>query len=496
MNLATNLLTTESRHPDRVALIAEGLQLTYAEFLARVRDTAAFLDAKGIVAGDRVGLMLPNVPAFAILYHAALLRGCTVVPMNPLLSGREVTYYLSDSGARLLFAATICADPAEAGAEQAGTECLIVGPNGPDVPPGQAELVERADDDTAIILYTSGTTGQPKGAELTHHNMLSNARVSAETLLYSTEGDVIMGCLPLVHVFGLTCGLNAAVYTGSALALLPRFQGAAALELIARERVTIFEGVPTMYSDLLHAPNATDHDTSTLRVCISGGAAMPVEVLTAFERAFGTMVLEGYGLSETSPVVSFNHPNAERKLGSIGQPIDGVQVRIVDKDGAEVATGEVGELAVAGENVMKGYWGRPEATAEAIPDGWLRTGDLGRADEDGYLYIVDRKKQLIIRGGYNVYPREVEEVFYAHPAVAEVAVIGLTHSRLGEEVAAAVVLAPNQQVSAAELREFGKQRLAAYKYPRHVWTTEALPKGPTGKILHREVVPPADVVVE
>jgi long-chain acyl-CoA synthetase len=316
----------------------------------------------------------------------------------------------------------------------------------------------------------------------------------AETLLEAHPDDVIMGCLPLFHVFGLTCGLNAAVLSGASLALLPRFDGAAALSLIERDGVTVFEGVPTMFSAMLHVPEAERADASSLRVCVSGGAAMPVEVMRNFEQAFDCIVLEGYGLSETSPVVSFNHPHAERKPGTIGTPIAGVEMRLVDDEGRDVASDDVGEIAVRGPNVMKGYWGRPEDTAAAIPDGWFRTGDLARRDADGYYAIVDRKKEMIIRGGYNVYPREIEEVLYEHPAVAEVAVIGVAHPDLGEEVAAAVALKPGSSAEPDELRAWVKERVAAYKYPRHVWLVESLPKGPTGKILRRAVEVPDGVV--
>lgn len=353
------------------------------------------------------------------------------------------------------------------------------------------EPVPRADDDLAIVLYTSGTTGQPKGAMLTHANMSTNAATVDETLLLATPSDVIMGCLPLFHVFGLTCALNAAVAAGASLVLLPRFDPAAALDLIARHSVTIFEGVPTMYNGLLSVPG--EHDTTSLRTCISGGAALPVELLHSFEKTFGCQILEGYGLSETSPVVSFNHPNAERKPGSIGVPVRGAEVRIVDDSGADVPTGEIGEIAIRGEGVMAGYLGRPEATAEAIPDGWFRSGDLARRDEDGYIFIVDRKKQLIIRGGYNVYPREVEEVLYQHPAVAEVAVIGIKDARLGEEVGAAITPRAGVEIDLDEVKEFCKSQLAAYKYPRRLWLVDELPKGATGKILHRAVTPPAEL---
>jgi long-chain acyl-CoA synthetase len=284
------------------------------------------------------------------------------------------------------------------------------------------------------------------------------------------------------------------VLSGACLTLIPRFDGAKALQVIGRDRVTVFEGVPTMYSAMLHAPAREEADLSTLRVCISGGSAPPVEVMKAFESAFGCIILEGYGLSETSPVASFNHPHAERKPGTIGTPVRGVEMRLVDDKGHDVSPGEVGEIAIRGEGLMKGYWGRPDATAEAIPDGWFRTGDLATVDGDGYFTIVDRKKEMIIRGGYNVYPREIEEALYEHPAVAEAAVIGIKHAELGEEVGAAVALKPGASADVAELREHVKARVAAYKYPRHIWVVDSLPMGPTGKILRREVRPPADIV--
>jgi long-chain acyl-CoA synthetase len=353
-----------------------------------------------------------------------------------------------------------------------------------------AEPVERADDDTAVILYTSGTTGRPKGAELTHHNLASNARTSVTSVLELGPGDVIMGCLPLFHVFGLTCGLNAAIASGACLTLIPRFDPAKALTVVSRDRVTVFEGVPTMYAAMLHHPDAGAADMTTLRTCASGGSAMPVEIMKAFEDKFGCKVFEGYGLSETSPVVSFNQPGHERKPGSIGFPVPGCEMRVVDDEGKDVGIDTPGEIAIRGENLMKGYWGRPEETAEAIPDGWFRTGDIATKDSDGYYFIVDRKKDLIIRGGYNVYPREIEEALYEHPAVAEVAVIGISDGALGEEVGAAVALKPGATADVDELREFAKARVAAYKYPRHVWLVDALPKGPTGKILRREVEAP------
>jgi long-chain acyl-CoA synthetase len=389
------------------------------------------------------------------------------------------------------------AEEASKAAETVGIECISVSPDDfTDLLAAHepaTDVADREPDDTVVLLYTSGTTGQPKGAELTHANLAGNARTTAETLLENSTDDVIMGCLPLFHVFGLTCGLNTAVLRGSTLTLIPRFDGAKALSVIERDKVTIFEGVPTMFSAMLHSPDAEKADVSSLRLCVSGGSAMPVEVMRSFEEKFGCIILEGYGLSETSPVASFNHPHAERKPGSIGTPIAGVEMRLVDDDGKDVPAGEVGEIAIRGENVMTGYWQRPEETAKAIPDGWFRTGDLARQDEDRYFFIVDRKKEMIIRGGYNVYPREIEEALYEHPAVAEAACIGIAHPELGEEVAAAVALKPGASAEVDELRDFVKERVAAYKYPRHLWLVDTLPKGPTGKILRRSVEVPESV---
>jgi long-chain acyl-CoA synthetase len=495
-NLAQNLLDSAAEGADRPALRMDDTELTYGRFRDAALRVAASLQARGVQPGDRVGLVLPNVLSFPVVFYGALLAGAAVVPMNPLLKAREVQYFLEDSGARVVVTLESTAGPVREAADVVGVDDVVVGPGSPAELMADEPLdapVERADDDLAVILYTSGTTGQPKGAELTHANMGGNALTTAETLAENTADDVIMGCLPLFHVFGLTCGLNTAVLRGSLLTLIPRFDGATALEVIERDRVTIFEGVPTMFAAMLHSPDAGQRDVSSLRLCVSGGSAMPVEIMRAFEEQFGCIVLEGYGLSETSPVASFNHPHAERKPGSIGTPIRGVEMRLVDDDGNEVGAGEVGEIAIRGENVMRGYWQRPEETAKSIPDGWFRTGDLARTDEDGYFSIVDRKKEMIIRGGYNVYPREIEEALYEHPAVAEAAVVGISHPELGEEVAAAVALKPGASAEVDELREFVKARVAAYKYPRHLWLVDSLPKGPTGKILRRAVDIPKEV---
>jgi long-chain acyl-CoA synthetase len=490
-NLVSVLDRVAAERAGYPAVRMDDLVLDYSELREAAGRVTSLLSSAGVAPGDRVGIMLPNVPAFPIAFYGALAAGAVVVPMNPLLKSREVAYYLGDSGAKVLFAWYSSAGEAAKGAADTGARVFTV--DDPDMRSLLAGLfpvhtrVERDDHDDAVVLYTSGTTGQPKGAQLTHANLSRNAALTAETLINAGPDDVVMGCLPLFHVFGLTCGLNATIAGGGTLTLLPRFDPGQALGIIARDRVTVFEGVPTMYAAMLHHPASAEADASSLRTCVSGGAAMPVEVLHSFEKTFGCMILEGYGLSETSPVASFNHPDAERKPGSIGTPVAGVEMRVVGPDGAPLPVGEVGEIAIRGHNVMKGYWRKPEATAEAIPDGWFRTGDLARVDEDGYFFIVDRKKEMIIRGGYNVYPREIEEVLYEHPAVAEAAVVGIAHDQLGEEVGAAVALKPAATATPEELRAYVKDRVAAYKYPRHVWLVDELPKGPTGKILRREV---------
>jgi long-chain acyl-CoA synthetase len=490
-NLALNLKDASDQYPDRPAVRLDDEVLTYADLDDRTARVAGWLRQRGVVPGDRVGIMLPNVLAFPVLYYGVLRAGGAVVPMNPLLKSREVRHYIEDSGARLLFAWHTAAAQASAGAAGADTVTVTVTPESLgeiSAWPSAPEIAGRRDDDTAVILYTSGTTGTPKGAQLTHTNMRANASVTASTVLELGPADVIMGCLPMFHAFGQTCGLNTAVLAGASITLIPRFDAATALRVIERDAVTVFEGVPTMYVAMLSA-GAGVADTSTLRVCVSGGAALPVEVLKGFAQAFGASILEGYGLSETSPVASFN-TLGPAKAGSIGAPVDGVEMKLVADDGSDAPPGEVGEIAIRGHNVMKGYWNRPEATAAVITGGWFRTGDLARQDEDGYYFIVDRKKDLIIRGGFNVYPREIEEVLYEHPAVLEAAVIGLPHPSHGEEIGAAVALQPGRQATPDELRDYVKQRVAPYKYPRHVWLVDALPKGPTGKILRREVRQP------
>jgi long-chain acyl-CoA synthetase len=495
-NAADLLATAVKEGPDRPAVKLDDTVLDYGALDAASARAAGLLEAKGVNAGDRVGLQLPNVPYFPIAFFGILRLGAVVVPMNPLLKGREVAFQLSDSGARQLVAWHQFAEEAEGGAEEAGAECILVEPGEFEQLLGEAQpfedTAERADDDEAVIIYTSGTTGTPKGAALTHHNLLDAADVAFDLVEFRPDA-VTLGALPLFHVFGMNSAMNSTIRAGGCLTLLPRFTPDKALEMIERDKVTNFLGVPTMYAAMLHHEKHDEVDTSTLEVCVSGGAAMPVEILRGFEEAFGCKVLEGYGLSETTGMASFNRPDRERKAGSIGIPVRGVEMKVVDDDGNDVPQGEVGEIVLKSPHLMKAYWDREDATSEVMKDGWFHTGDMATIDEEGYFFIVDRKKDLIIRGGYNVYPREVEEVLYEHPAVREAAVVGVPHESLGEEVGAAVALKDGEDVSTDEIRDYVKQRVAAYKYPRQVWLVEELPKGPTGKILKREIEVPERV---
>jgi long-chain acyl-CoA synthetase len=492
-NFAQQLTDAATEDGERPAVKLDDLTLTYAQLEASAAAVAGLLREHGVEPGDRVGLQMPNVPYFPAIYYAALRLGAVVVPMNPLLKGREVAFHLSDSGAKLVLAWHGFAEAATAGAEEAGCACVVVAPGEFEQLVGAAEPVpgvaERADDDAAVIIYTSGTTGTPKGATLTHANLDAGARVGRD-LVDAGPDSVVVATLPLFHVFGMNSVMNVTVHSRGLLTLIPRFDPGTALEVLQRDGATTFAGVPTMYTAMLNHPDREQYDVSALQLCISGGSPLPVEVLRGFDEAFGTKVLEGYGLSETTGMASFNLADRERKPGSIGLAVGGTEMRAVDDAGGDVPQGEPGEIVMRGPFVMKGYWGRDEATAEVMRDGWFHTGDIATIDEEGYFFIVDRKKDLIIRGGYNVYPREIEEVLYAHPAVAEAAVVGMPHDSLGEEVGAAVALKAGAEATTEELRDFVKERVAAYKYPRAVWLVDELPKTATGKILKREIEVP------
>ena len=504
LNLAVLLEESARENPEKPALIQGEDILTYTGLRVASRKFANALVTLGIRPGDKVALMVPNVPQFAIAYYGILSMGATVVPLNVLLKAPEVVYHLEDSDAVALVAWEGLVEEARKGFAEA-KECenliLVEEPDGEGAPEGihrfdellkdssaEHEMVQTRPEDTAVLIYTSGTTGRPKGAELTHFNMFYNAVVNAEKLLGLREDDVGIAVLPLFHIFGQTCVMNAGIYAANTVALVPHFDPEAVLKAIQNAGVTIFSGVPTMYQYLLRYPELDEYDTSTLRLGVSGGAAIPVKVLKAVEERFGITILEGYGLSETSPTACFNRSAEQRKVGSIGLPIWGTEAKVVDEVNEEVPRGERGELVLRGHNIMKGYYKNPEATEEAMSQGWFHTGDIATMDEDGFIFIVDRVKDMVLRGGYNVYPREIEEVIYEHPAIAEVAVIGVPHAELGEEVRAVVALKEGESATEEDIIAFTKERVAAYKYPRSIIFMDDLPKTATGKILKRELV--------
>ena len=516
LNLASLVEHRAQLTPDLAAMTFQGVHTTYAQLNEAAARVAGVLVELGIAPGDNVALSCPNCPWFPIAYFGILKAGAVVVPLNILLKPREVAYHLTDSAAKAMLAFEGTPElpigaTARTACEQAGCAILLVltadpastNVAAPAKPLGLLmrqqsvpfETRRRQPEDTAVILYTSGTTGHPKGAELTHDNMLSNAVTTFHMLAPAMQGaltqETELVTLPLFHSTAQTCQMNACLYGGVRFVMLPRFDPAAVLETMAAEKVGFWIGVPTMYWALLEYAAARTTPIASvsehLRVCVSGGAPMPVEVLTRFEATFGVRVLEGYGLSETAPVVSFNQLQKPSKPGTVGLPVFGVDVRCVDDDGRPVTTGERGEIVVRGPNVMKGYYNRPEATDEVMRQGWFHTGDIGVIDEDGYLSIVDRKKDMILRGGFNVYPRELEEVLMTHPAVSLVAVVGVPDARLGEEVKAFVVKRPGNTTSEDEILAWGREQFASYKYPRVVEFLPNLPMNASGKIMKREL---------
>jgi long-chain acyl-CoA synthetase len=495
-NLATILREGALAHPDKPMLHIGPLSFSYARVDELSGQVAAGLRAAGLGRGDALALQLPNVPEFVFAYFGALKAGLTVVPLNPLLRAPEIAYHLADSGAKVLVTFDAFAEEAAKGVAGAdGVRLYVVGTAGDAASFDELYAAEddhdvepMNSDDTAVIIYTSGTTGRPKGAELTHFQMYMTCSVAGDTFAYRDD-DVSMAVLPLFHVFGLSSVMNTAVYSGATLVLVPRFDVGAVLDAIEQRRVSVFCGVPTMFIALMHA-DLSGRDVSSLRICVSGGASIPGEVIKGFEAAYpGAPILEGYGLSETCAIATFNRSAEDRRVLSIGKRLWGIEVRVVDAQDEPLPPGpeNVGEIVLRGHNVMKGYRGRPEATAEAMRGGWFHTGDIGYGDEDGFFFIVDRKKDLVIRGGFNVYPREVEEVLHEHPAVLEAAVVGRPDDRLGEEVVAFLSLKPGSATTPEEVVAFCKERLAAYKYPREVRLVEALPKGPSGKVLKTEL---------
>ncbi len=527
-NLASLLENSAQKYPEREAIVfpVTGRRMTYAEVDAVANMVANLLVSKGIRPGDKVALSCPNLPYFSLVYWGILKAGATVVPLNVLLKGREVAYHLDDSDAKAYFCfqgtpeLPIGQEGYAGFQEVEGCEHFFVITAALDGESpfegiqtfGQAlggmdatfDSVETDEDDTAVILYTSGTTGQPKGAELRHRNMRDNALLGESIFEVDPENpDRFLCVLPLFHSFGQTVVQNASAATGSTVVMLPRFEAGAALQLMQDEGITFFAGVPTMYWGLLGAlkeAQAGGSDSvdveklaATLRVAAAGGSALPVEVHKNFKDKFGVTILEGYGLSETSPVASFSPFDAEPRVGSIGIPIPGVEMKLLEPGTWDEVNADnsdpdaIGEIAIKGHNIMKGYYGRPDATDDAIRDGWFRSGDLGRRDADGWYYIVDRSKDMIIRGGYNVYPREIEEVLMTHPDVSLAAVIGVPHESHGEEIKAVVILEEGASLTEDELVAWGKEQMAAYKYPRMVEFVPNLPMTATGKILKREL---------
>ena len=506
-NLATILTETALAAPDAPVHRFMGAATTYGELDEQSGRLAAGLREAGLEPGDVVALQLPNVPQFLTAYFGALKAGMVVLPLNPLLMAPELEYHLGDSSARLLIGFEGMHAEASKACERLGTPLYLVSfgaaPLPDDARPvselmgsgsgsgsgagfgdgsGAAEVLPRGSEDTAVLIYTSGTTGKPKGAELTHFQLYMNCTIAGQLFGYRSN-DVTLAVLPFFHVFGLSSVINVAVRYGGCLSIVPRFSVADVLDIIERDRCTVIGGVPTMLHALAQQ-DITGRDLSALRVAVSGGASLPEDIMRTFEGKYGIEVLEGYGMSETASSCSFNRPG-DRRVLSIGKPMWGVTMRVGDTLDRPLPPGRenVGEILIRGHNVMKGYLGRPEATAEAMRGGWLHSGDLGYMDPDGFYFIVDRAKDLVIRGGYNVYPREIEEVLYAHPDIAEAAVIGKPDERLGEEVVAVVSLRPECELSAEEVIAYCRERLAAYKYPREVRFLAELPKGPSGKIL-------------
>jgi long-chain acyl-CoA synthetase len=514
LNLAQVIEDNARKYPDREAVVSGATRFTFGQLNAMANQVANGLRALGVGRGDNVALTCPNVPYFHIAYYGILKTGAAVVPLNILLASPEIAYHLKDCNAKAFF----CFEGSTAlPVGETGHQGLVESETGahfilmtadPAAPPpkdgmttlgmltrGQPATFETAStspEDTAVILYTSGTTGRPKGAELTQSNLVLNAMVARDLYLpVAQDQNVALVALPLFHVFGMTVQMNAMMLLSSTQVLLPRFDAALALEMMLIERVNFFCGVPTMFWGLLNEARSTGINTApiaeNMRICISGGAALPVELLRAFEQTFSVPILEGFGLSETSPVICFNQLGFERKPGSIGRPLFATEMRLVDDSDSPVTQGQAGEIVVRGHSVMKGYYNRPEATAEAMRGGWFHTGDIATMDQDGYFYIVDRKKDMILRGGYNVYPRELEEVLMTHPAVSLAAVIGVPHPVLGEEVKAYIIRKPDVTITVEEMSVWCKEQMAAYKYPRLIEFRDSLPMTATGKILKRQL---------
>jgi long-chain acyl-CoA synthetase len=502
-----NVLDFRSRtHGANEAVVCGSLRLTYSQLAGRARAIGNQLKSHGIKFGDRVALFMPNGPEFVAAFFAALGMGVVVVPINPLLKPDEIAHILKDSEAVALVVHEILVDTALRSLSDAKTlRSIIIAPTSPDgmkVRPATTIVVDELCDaiapessewpiaiepetDLAVLVYTSGTTGKPKGAMLTHHNLLS-VFPSRLDLFDIDENDKCLAALPLCHIYGMTVVMIGNIGRGGTLIVLPKFDAKSALETMERERVTILPAVPAMYSLMLAEMAQNSYDVSALRVCFSGGAPLSAEMLPRIEAGFGAPVMEGYALTETSCVATINPLHGERKLGSVGPAVPGVQMGIFSDDGKQLSAGpdNIGEIAVSGPNLMIGYWNQPAASAEVLKEGWFFTGDLGYHDDDGYIYIVGRKKEMILRGGHNVYPREVEDVIMQLPGVREVAVIGIPDELMGERVKA-IVVSTNPALTEDVIKAHCAERLADYKVPRIIEYTDVLPRNSTGKVLKR-----------
>ncbi|KYH27371.1 acetyl-coenzyme A synthetase [Halalkalicoccus paucihalophilus] len=507
-NLVTEVGAVAEQTPDGTAIGYEGREISYGEFWARTGGFAAALDERGIGADDRVGVYLPNLPQFPVAFHGILRAGGVVVPMNPQYKAREIGHLLADSGAKAVVTLSDLVPFVEEVREETDVETVVsVGggaegaiPFGEFLADEEFDVAQRADDDDAVQPYTSGTTGQPKGVQLTHENLATNAEASVAVIPDGIRADdTMLGVLPLFHIYGMTVTMNATLFAGGAYYPRPSWDAGEATSLIEEEELTLMHGVPAMYNDVINQPDAEEFDLSSLRLAGVGGAGIPIEVLRRFEELYDVTVCEGYGLTETSPVTHFNSPN-DRRVGSIGKSLPGIDSRVVTEDFADVPPVErgpvdeeavdlneiTGELVIAGPNVMKGYYGLPEANEEAFTEEggrkWFHTGDIGYHDEDGFYYVVDREKHMIVTAGYNVYPREVEELLFEHEAVADAAVVGIPDERRGETIKAYVVPTSDADVSEDDIKEYCLSSLAEYKHPREVEFVEELPRTTTGKV--------------
>ena len=494
-NLNERLRKSAQTYPNQAAVLFENEKITYKELKTYVDLVAMNLASSGIKKGDKVALVLGNCPEFIISYFGILRAGGVVVPINPIYSQEEISYILINSKSKVVIAQfsleTIIVPLmkelksidrvyyVESNHVELAWEQLIVDQK------SNVDLPVITEDDLAVILYTSGTTGRPKGAMLSHKNLCSNAESIAKLTEFTSE-DRILAVLPMFHIFCMSVCINAPIICGGTIVISEKFSPIDVMQTIMTEKVTLFAGVPTMYSILLQLVGYSADHFKTLRVCLSGGASLPVQVLQRFEEKYKVNILEGFGCTETAPVTAFNPLKGIRKVGSVGIDIPGVKNKIVDPNGTEVARGEIGELVVKGPNVMIGYLGMPDETTYSIKNGWFHTGDLAKMDEDGYIYIVDRMKDMIIVGGYNVYPREVEEVLYNHPAIIEAVVIGVPDPIFGEQVKAFVVR-NDHLLSTDDLIVFCNQQLAKYKVPKEIEIMNEMPKNSTGKILRREL---------